>query len=89
VAVQNLGRQKRYAIHHKPTSSRRQRICHHKPTSSEAALLPPQTHVISTEGGAFAAVVERPLYFVVARLIELQFSLSGTTVEKSLIISAE
>jgi hypothetical protein len=27
---------------------------------------PPKTHVISTEGGAFAAAVERPLYFALA-----------------------
>jgi hypothetical protein len=26
----------------------------------------PRTHVISTEGGALAGVVERPLYFVFA-----------------------
>jgi hypothetical protein len=26
-------------------------------------FLSPQIHVISTEGGAFAAAVERPLYF--------------------------
>jgi hypothetical protein len=29
----------------------------------KAALLPPQSYVISTGGGAFAAEVERPLYF--------------------------
>jgi hypothetical protein len=28
--------------------------------------LPPQLNVISTEGGAFAAVVERPLYYAFA-----------------------
>ncbi|OJV40416.1 MAG: hypothetical protein BGO25_04640 [Acidobacteriales bacterium 59-55] len=31
-------------------------------------LIQSQMHVISTEGGAFAAAVERPLYFVVTVL---------------------
>jgi hypothetical protein len=35
-------------------------------------LAPPQIPVISTEGGAFAAAVESPLYFVVALLRELR-----------------
>jgi hypothetical protein len=33
--------------------------------NASAATTPPQPHVISTEGGALAAVTERPLYFVV------------------------
>ncbi len=39
----------------------------HTPPPQTHHTAPPQKHVISTEGGAFAAAVERPLYFAVAQ----------------------